>query len=230
MKSDRFLNSCIKVEEKRISRQVSIPSRVYFELDSDIVARINNIKAQDGSLYLKPEQLTDLRYYSLINSPLAKSDCLSLVFSSNYLSSNSQIKTTVVRSTIDLSGKISQEVRQDLWQDWQLSSQVIQAHHWLTAEILRQLPLESKNCTSLIFWTLWLTVAIAFISIVWILLPLSFWFKAIAIFVFFLLSRLLLKHLINSRLKQWIINQLISSWLLNKKKRRLGFELLALLK
>ena len=230
MKSDRFLSSCIKIEQKRISRQASIPSQVYFELNPDIVARISEIKAECGSLYLAPQQLTNLRYYSLINSPLAQGDRLSLVFSSNYLLSNSQIKTTVIRSTLDLSGKISQEVRQDLWQDVGLSPQVIQAHHWLTAEILRQLPLESKNRTALIFWTLWLPMAIAFTIIAWFLLPLSFWFKAIAILTFLLSSKLLLRYLINYRLKQWIIDRLISGWLSNRtNKRQLGFKLLALL-
>ena len=230
MKSDRFLSSCIKVEKKRVSRHVSVPSQVYFELNSDIVTQINKIKTENGSLHLKTEQLADLRYYSLINSSLAQSNPLSLVFSTNYLSSNSQIKTTVVRSTIDLSGNISQEIRQDLWQDWQLSSQVIPAHHWLTAEILRQLPLKSKNRTSLIFWAMWLPSAIAFTFIIWFLLPLSFWFKAIIVLAFILTLKLLLQYLINYRLKQWIINCLIYGWLANKtNKRQLGFKLLALL-
>ena len=230
MKSDRFLSSCIKVEEKRVSRHASIPSQVYFELNSDIVARINEINAEHGSLHLEPQQLTNLRYYSLINSPLAKSDRLSLVFSSNYSFSGDRVPIAVVRSTIDISGKIFQEIRQDLWQDVELSSQVIQAHHWLTAEILRQLPLESKNRTKFIFWALWLPVAIAFASIAWFLLPLSFLFKAIAIFAFVLLLRLLLKYLINYQLKQWLINRLISGWLANKtNKRQLGFKLLSML-
>ena len=230
MKSDLFLSSCIKVESKRISRHASVPSQVCFELNSDIVARINKIQTEYGSLHLNPQQLTALRYYSLINSPLAKNDSLSLVFSSNYLFSTSKIKTTVVRSTIDLSGNISQEIQQDLWQDFQLSSQVIQAHHWLIAEILKQLPLESKNRTSLIFWALWLPSAIAFALIVWFLLPLFFLFKAIIILTFSLLLKFLLKHLINYRLKQWAIDRLTYGCLSNKThKRQIGFKLLALL-
>ena len=229
MKSDRFLSSCIKVEEKRVSRHASIPSQVYFELNSDIVARINEINAEHGSLHLEPQQLTNLRYYSLINSPLAKSDRLSLVFSSNYSFSGDRVPIAVVRSTIDISGKIAQEIRQDLWQDVCLSSQVIQAHHWLTAEILRQLPLESKNRTNLIFWALWLTSASAFILIVWFLLPLLFWLKVITILAFLLVSKLLLKYLIKYRLKQWIINRLTYGWLGNKtNKRQLGFKLLSM--
>lgn len=230
MKSDRFLSSCIKVEEKRISRHATIPSQVCFELNPDIVARIGEIKSEYGSLYLNRQQLTNLRYYSLINSPLARCDRLSLVFSSNYLFANDRVPIAVVRSTIDISGKISQEVRQDLWQNVRLSSQVIQAHHWLTAEILRQLPIESRNRTRFIFWVLWLSIAIAFALIFWFLLPLSFLFKAIAIFAFLLLLSLLLKYLINYRLKQWIIDRLISGWLSNKtNKRQLGFKLLSML-
>lgn len=233
----RFLGSCIKVEKKKISRQASIPSQVYFNLDPDIISRISEIKTEYGSLYLSPQQLTDLRYYSLINSPLANdsrtiknSDSLSLVFCSNYLSKNSQIQTTVIRSTINLSGQISQEVQRDIWLDFQLSSQVIQAHHWLTAEILRQLPLENKNRTSLVLWILWLPMAIALNLLLWLFIPGSFLFRIIATVSFLFILKIGLNYLINYHLKQWIVQLIISGWLSNKThKRQLGFKLLSLL-
>ena len=232
----RFLNSCIKIEEKRVSRQLSIPSQVYFYLDSDIVDRISKARAEQGSLYLEPQQLTNLRYYSLINSPVAdrfgevNSDRLSLVFTSNYLSQNSQKYTTVVRSTISFSGQIHQEVQQDLWQDFQLSSQVIQAHHWLTAEILRQLPLEKQNYNTLLLWILWLPIAIAFTVIVVLFLPLSGVFKIIVAIILSLVLKELIKRSMNNLIKPWIIRQLISGYLSNKnKKRQLGFKILSLL-
>ena len=231
----RFLSSCIKVEEKRISRQGSIPNQVYFELNLDLVDRIREIKAEYGSLYLKPEQLTNLRYYSLINSPLANnsvidSDRLSLVFSSNYSLTNSQIQTTVIRSKIHLTGQISQEVRRDLWQDSALLFQVIQAHHWLTAEILRQLPLESRNQTLLIFWVLWIVSAVLFGGAIWYFVLLSFTLKLVANIVSILLLKMLIKYIINYRLKQFILNQLFDGYLSNKtNKRQLGFKLLSLL-
>ena len=237
MRHDRFLGSCIKLEEKRISRQSSIPNQVYFDLDSDLINRIGEIKAEYGSLYLNPQKLADLRYYSLINSPLAD-NCFqqvgdnnqSLVFCSNYSPANSQIQTTVVRSTINLSGQISQEVQRDIWQNHQLSSQIIQAHHWLTAEILRQLPLESNSRTALIFWVLWLLMAIAFNLFFWLVIPGSFLFKIITSVSFLLILKVGLKHLINYYLKQWIIRQLISGWLSNKThKRQFGLGVLSLL-
>lgn len=235
IKRNRFLSSCIKVEEKRISRQATIPNRVYFELNQDLVNRIEEIKAEYGSLHLKPEQLTNLRYYSLINSPLANdsvvdSDRLSLVFSSNYLPTNSQIKTTVIRSTIHLTGQISQEIQRDLWQDTSLSSQVIQAHHWLTAEILRQLPLESKNHTLLIFWVLWIASALLFTGIFWYFIFLPFILKVIVNMLVFLLLKKSTKYIINYRLKQFILDQLFNGYLSNKtSKRQLGFKILSLL-
>ena len=53
MKSDGFLSSCIKVESQRISRQATIPRQVCFELNPDIIDKIEEIKAEYGNLYLK---------------------------------------------------------------------------------------------------------------------------------------------------------------------------------
>ena len=228
---DCFLCSRIKIEETRISRRVSIPNRVYFDLNWELVNRINQIKAKCGSLYLEPQQLADLRHYSLINSPLGKRcDALSLVFSINYSATNSQ-KTTVVRSTINLSGQISQEIQRDLWQeDTQFLFQVIEAHYWLIGEILRQLPLESPKHTAFIFGILWLLVAIAISSIVFLFLPLSFLFKSIVIFLLLYLLKTFVNRIIARKLKSWIVRQLVSGWLSNKtNKRQLGFKLLSLL-
>ena len=153
-----------------------------------------------------------------------------MIFSSNYLSNDSQVQTTVVRSTIDLKGQISQEIQQDLWQNPQLSLKVIQAHHWLTAEILRQLPLENKRQTSLIFWILWGINAIAFSWGIWIFLPTFFWLKIIVNIVVWYLLKVSLRHLIKHKFRTWILSQLASGWLSNKtSKRQLGFELLSLL-
>lgn len=232
----RFLSSCIKVKQTRISRQTTIPHQVYFELNSDIIAKIEEIKAEYGSLALKPEQLTDLRYYGLINSGLLdnvdkiSSEQYSLVFSSSYLPIDSQIQTTVVRSTINLQGQILQEIQQDLWQDPQLSSKVVQAHHWLTAEILRQLPLETKSHTSEVFWALWAISAIASTLVIWYFLLLPFLLKLVINIVSFYFFKVLLKYLIDNQLKKWILSQLTSGCLAHQtSKRQLGFKILSLL-
>ena len=233
---DCFLGSCIRVAEKRTSRRVIIPTQVYFDLDWDLVNRIDEIRTEYGSLDLEPQQLTDLRYYSLINSHLVDNcaaierDSLSLVFSSNY-SINSQRKTTVVRSTINFSGQISQEIQQDLWQsNPRLSALVIEAHHWLVGEILRQLPLTSNSHTRLISWILWLPIAIAFSAVIWLSLPLSVLFKIVIIILFLYFLKRSSDRVIARQLKRWIVRQLISGWLSNQtKKRQLGFKILSLL-
>lgn len=231
----RFLNSCIKIEEKRISRQGSKPSQVYFYLDPDIIDRISKAKAEYASLYLEPQQLTNLRYYSLINSPTANRvsqinhDCLSLVFTSNYSSHNSQSPTTVIRSTISFSGQIHQEIQEKLWQDSTLSSQVIQAHHWLTAEILRQLPLKKGSHSVLNIYSLWLTIVVLFTLIIWLFLPISLSFKLIIMLPFLWLLKPFIKYLASNYLKHFVIQQLTYGWLSNtNQKRQLGFKLLTL--
>ncbi|MCC0176528.1 hypothetical protein I4641_05985 [Waterburya agarophytonicola K14] len=238
MKSDRNLSSCIRIEEDRVSRQLSIPSRVYFDLDLDTINKIEQIRNQRGSLRLSPQQLTNLRYYGLINCAFVhdfddleidKSQS-ALTFSSNYFPANQGLSTTVVRSKIDFAGQISQEIQQDLWQDSQLSSRVIQAHHWLTTEILKQLPLENKSRISFVFWGLRYLYAIALFMIIWYFLPFGFFSKIIINGIGFYLLKISIQDLIDRQITKFVLYQLIFGWLSNRThKRQLGFKLLSLL-
>lgn len=152
------VNSCIQVKERRISQRSSIPNQVYFHLDSSLIAQIEWIQKNNYKLILSPNNLANLRYYTLLNTPLEEIDIYlwrsakfssvlrsPLTFSTNYLFPDSQQPVTLFRSVIDLDGKISQQINHDLWQNPQLLSQISQAHYWLIAEILEQLPLKHKK-------------------------------------------------------------------------------------
>ena len=236
IKSDRLLSSCIRIKKTRISRRSIIPSQVCFQLDPEMLSKIEAAQATNGNLVLEPQQLANLRYYTLINSAVTKqSNDLypaesSLTFSTSYLFTQEQPEITVVRSVIDLEGKIEQRVQQDLWQNRQLLPRVIQAHHWLVWQILRQLPLKTRNNTSLIVWSLWFLIAIAITPLIWYFLPLHFVVKLIIVCGFYCLLKAYIQHFINKQFKAWILHQLSFGFLSNQThKRQLGFHILSFL-
>lgn len=230
---DRCLSSCIKIENQRISRDKTIPCQIHFELNDDIVACIEETIKDYDNLELEPQTLTELRYYSLINSPMVNgwdfvgSDRLSLVFSSSYTSDRDRRQIRVIRSKINLNGQISQEIQQDFWRDRYVSARAIKAHHWLTAEIFRQLPLKRSNSRVILF--LALLLAIAFTWIVGYFFPLHLFSQILVGIICFICLKIVIKHVVVRQLKKWTIHHLASGWLSNKtKQRQIGFKILSL--
>ena len=231
MKQD--LNSCIEIESDRVSRRVTIPRRVKFKLTPEVIEGVLHLKASKGNLKLSSRQITNLRYYALLNSCLQDESryqhCqpLELVFSSN-MPTGDRFSATAIRSTINSSGKISQEIQQDLWQDSYLRSPAIEVHYWLIKEILRQIPLSKRDRASVLILFCWLPIAIAFSVLLWFCLPLFWLFKAIFTIVAIVLSKMFLNYLIINRFKLWILKQLSNGvFSLNNRRRKIGFDLLS---
>lgn len=232
------LNSCIQIEEARISRRVSIPRQVYFQLTPQVISQIENLRDSKQEFKFDPETLTNLRYYALLNSdlPYQQNNVYhqsNLTFNSR-LSKHSLPKATVIRSVINLNGQISQEIQQDLWQNPQLLSEVISIHYWLIEEILRQLPLPTRNNISLVIWVCWTPLAIAFTVFLWFFLPLSlslsFLFKLTITIIGILLIKIGLSYIIRKKIKFWLLKQLSNGVLSRKnRQRQIGFELLKFL-
>ena len=179
------LNDCIEIESDRLSRRLTIPRQVNFKLTPEAIARLQDFKFDRRKIELNSRQITDLRYYALLNSSLLNKrnnifQQSGLTFSS-CLPIGDRPSSIAIRSKIDLSGRISQEIQQDLWQNSQLLSQVMEVHYWLIEEILRQIPLSTGerlpkrrlNRLSVIVWLCWLPVAIAFTYLLWSFLPFS---------------------------------------------------------
>lgn len=242
---NNILNSCIQVEEARISRKITIPRQVNFQLTPEIINSIEQIILNKQKLSLSSANLADLRYYALLNSSIAKTsnsiypksfikqlslEQSCLIFSTNYFLVTNQNPTTVVRSVIDLTGKISQQIQQSFWHNSQLSSRVLDAHYWLILQILDQLPLKSGNRINWLFWSLFLPTIIIVNILTWYFLPLNYLLKIVIICTILYLSKISLRYLIEKHLKFWILHHLIYSFLGKKVYRhQFGLNLLSLI-
>ena len=234
------LNSCIQVKEVRISRRDSIPEQVCFFLDYNLIEQIEWVQENNHKLILSDSNLANLRYYALLNTPLEeigiylwRSTKLSslprspLTFTTNYLFPHSQQIHTLFRSTIDLEGKISQQINHDLWQNPQLLSRISQAHYWLISEILTQLPLKRKKSN------LWLLISRYFILIGTIILIINYFFSlnyllnlVISISIILMLN-INLKTYIIRQLKPIILYYLIANFLTkNVRFRTMGWQII----
>ena len=237
------LNSCIQIEESRISRRISIPRQVDFHLSSEIINSIEQIILNKHILSLSAANLANLRYYALLNSSIEETLIFNhakqsikplflkqsyLRFSTKYLSSSNKKTSIVVRSVINLEGEISQQIQQDLWQNPQLSHKIINAHHWLVLQILTQLPLKKSNKYLWLYWSFVLLVMFMISVAIWYLFPLNYFLKMVVFCGIIYIFKAYIQHLIHKELKQWIVRHLIHGFLSNKAhKRQIGFNLLS---
>lgn len=238
--SDR-LNSCIQIEKSKISRRNNVPQQIRFCLNPEVLTQIERARAEKIKLILSKAKLADLRYYILLNftseytkvnhvkhaSGLTAVRRSHLTFSSNYSSFLNQRGETLFRSYIDLKGVISQQIQQDLWENQQLLERISQAHYWLIAEILAQLPLKRKLqkfrvtaafslfAASLITITLWY---FAYFNIWLGLLLFASLFLSINFisnkFIIKIIRRLIVRNLANRRLGKSITSRQLSKKIL----------------
>jgi hypothetical protein len=230
---NEVINSSIQIKLTRISRKVTIPHQVCFCLDAQLLEQITQNQAHQLKLVLSPTNLANLRHYALLNLPWLQRSTLTqscLTFSTEYLFDNDQVSTILFRSVIDLEGKISQQIRQELIQNPALLNQISQAHYWLVAEILGQLPFKSKA------WYYWLlaglmAIAIIIINIlIWYLMPLNYLAKLLICLGIFLFGKSVLSTLITQQLKSWIIYHLLDGILAKSVvQRQIGLKVLSFL-
>lgn len=234
------INSCIQVQEVRISRKVTIPHQVNFCLDANLIRQIEWIQNNEYQLVFSSSNLASLRYYVLFHLPLEQigidpggsSASLfmprsPLTFSTAYSFDNSQSAPTLFRSFIDLEGNISQQIHQDLWQDYQLLLTISQAHYWLVLEILAQLPWKSSNqqlwfiliCSGIVGSI----VSVMFYSFISVSLLLN-----LAIFlIIILVSKIVFQRIVIKHLKQILIYHLRAGWFRkNIQLRHIGLQIL----
>lgn len=231
--TNSLLNSCIQIKSTKISRTNSVPHQICFRLNSQLLAHIAHIQAHQTKLVLSPTNLANLRHYALLNlsprqrSPFTQSG---LTFATEYSFTDDQGSVCLLKSVISSEGKITQQIQQELVANPSLLHQISQAHYWLIAEILGQLPLESKA------WYSWLVVSCLAIAIMlinislWYLIPLNYLPKLIVCLSIFLLLTLVAKTLITKQLKPWIIYHLLQGiFAKNTMGRKLGLTFLSFL-
>ena len=237
---NELLTSCIQIEEFRTSRRNTIPQQIRFQLNPEILTKIEQARVKKIKLTLSKAKLAEIQYYALLHSPneytranyvrhasefstIGRSH---LTFSTNYLYCLNQQAKTLFRTSIDLSGAISQQIQQDLWQNQQLLERISQAHYWLIAEILAQLPLKQKPQKS---WTLAgfsLFIASLMTTILWCFLTLNILSKLL-FFCLFLIINFSLKRFIVKSIKQLIIHNLANhKFGKNVKMRQFSWKIL----
>lgn len=213
MRTNFDLSCCIRIEETRIARRATLPRQILFELNPELISHLEMLKQQKLDLQIKAKDLVDLRYLALVHSGLLTPvypldwQVSGITFTSNYLSNHERSPYNAIRSTINLSGKIQQEVNHELWQNQELSAKIITIHYWLIAQIIKQLPLPRHNYLDLITWSLWLGIITlsALMICYWLSLP---WFcQALIILTSCFLLKKLLNYFIKIKLKNWAIKQ-----------------------
>ncbi|MEM6612952.1 MAG: hypothetical protein AAF652_11995, partial [Cyanobacteria bacterium P01_C01_bin.72] len=216
------------------------PWQVCFCLDAQATQEIEQIIASQSRLVLSPTNLANLRHYALLHLSLEQAPSRSLkqqwaasqsslTFSTQY-SSEAQNSTTLLRSTIDFQGAISQQVQQQLVDDPALLNSLSQAHYWLISEIITQLPLKSATWYSWLIPVVWAMVTLVMSILLGYLLPVSYFLKAVVCVGILCLSKAIYQTVIAKKFKSWVIQQLIDGFLAQDAlKRQLGLKLLSLL-
>ena len=238
--SDRaLLDSCIQIEEIRINRSTSITHQINFRLDPTTLKQLEAIRNDNQKLRLSPTKIANLRCYvlhhvfieqQLITNPKFQGSCLimrsPLTFSTHY-GLTSQQSTILLRSAIDFKGKISQQVRRDLYQNPQMLTRISQVHYWLISELLAQLPLKSTRY-SWLFLTCSFIVATLLGSIAWYLLPFNKLLVLIIAFSVFWLLNTSFKKTLAESIKRWLIYHLVEGFFKKSDiKRQIGLKLLS---
>ncbi len=229
-----MLCECIHIEQKRFTRQRSIPQRISFHFNKDNLKQIQEARAKNQSLLLYPTLLADFRYYILLN----QCDYFQsgLTFCTYYQEREQEI--AVVQSVVSLEGKIEQQIRrgavvpatQDPSDNPYWLDTIIDIHYWAIAQMFEQSPLKPKNYSNWLFWglALPLLMAIAFFccQLLGIFHPILLLILIVAIWLFQAGS----KHLLLPHLRTWILCQLLFGIFSHSSKRRqIGFELLSLI-
>jgi hypothetical protein len=247
-KSNDVLNSCIRLKLTRINRQITIPQQVCFCLDAKLLEQIAQNQSNQVKLALSATNLANLRCYALLNlfwkqHPTLTQSCLT--FSTEYLlDRHNPDFTPLFQSKIDLEGKISQQIKQELVQNPSLLNQISQAHYWLIAEILAQLPFKPKIPKTWYFWSSVSFLAIAkrrpsliatilinlLIILIWYLMPLNYPAKLLCLLIILLLLKLVLSRSITRQIKFWTIDRLLDGLLTtNVVKRQISLKIMSFL-
>lgn len=238
--SDRaVLDSCIQIEEIRINRSTSIPHRIDFKIDLATLKYLEEIKRNKRRLKLPSAKVANLRCYilhnafieQLITNPKYKGLSLRsrspLTFSTCYASFNQQ-PTILLRSAIDLEGKISQQIQRDLYQNPQMLTRISQVHYWLISELLAQLPLKSNSSWLFLACSFLVATLVGLIS--WYLFPFDRLLDLIIAFSIFLLLNTCLKKTLVEFIKGWLIYHLVEGFLSKSViKRQIGLKLFSTL-
>ena len=220
-----MLDSCIHINQERISRKHIIPNGVRFYLTKNYLREIKQAQIQKLDIELSPALLADFRYYILVErQSYVPSE---ITFSTYYQQDTQEIAT--VKSTISVEGKICQHICHDNWKNSQVLQRIVTAHYWLIEQMLSQLPLEKKNHSKRLPWYIALILTILITPLVFYLLNSSILvYLLVVLFLLFLFYQLSKSFLIAYLRRCILFHLLFGFFSYRAKNRQIGFELLAI--
>ncbi|MGK7935549.1 MAG: hypothetical protein AB4206_07065 [Xenococcaceae cyanobacterium] len=220
-----MLDSCIYINQERISPRRIIPNGVRFYLNQDYLREIKQAQAKKLKIQLSPYTLADFRYYILVER---QSNIPSEITFSTYYQQDTQ-EIAKIKSTISVEGKVCQYICHDDWKNHQLLQTIINAHYWLIEQMFNQLPLEKKKHSKWLSWYIALILTILVSPFILFLLDLSNVVKLLTILLLLLLWQELTKSFLIVYLRRWILSQLLFGvFSYRSKNRKIGFDLLAI--
>ena len=209
------LEPYIQFEQERITRSRVVFHSIRFNLDKDVLQRIQYAQQTGRRLYISRQLLADLRYYALIDPE----NCLQseLTFYTYYLRGGSE--EALIRSVISTDGAVLQQIKSECLEHPDFCRQIASAHYWLIAQLLSQLRIRAFLHVARLAWMLsWLIVAAIALCFVPLLIEVNPWLLLALVLMAWILQRGLQSLLLSllPSFNRWALRQLLSRLLSHK--------------
>lgn len=203
------LEPYITIDTERITRKRIVFHSIRFNLDKDILKKIQQAQKTGCRLYISRKLLADLRYYVLIDGENRLQS--GLTFYTYYLRNDSE--EALMRSVISIDGDIFHQIKSDCLERPNFCRQLVSAHYWLIDQLLSQLRLGILLRFKLLSWGLSLLITGAIvIPNIQQLMALNPWLVLVPVVMVLLLQRILqpLLILFLPILGRWALRKLLS--------------------
>lgn len=180
------LDKQIEVVEETDSQGLVLFRFVAFRLEKDSVNKILKARSQGEKLYLKGDLLENLRTCALSEGhhQSGSNRLQSGMTFCTYYQRKGDAKLSdriLMRSVISLDGDIINQVRKECLNNPQKSLAIATAHHWLIAQITRQIGVKSVSYKHL-HQKMWIiAIAIAVVALILALANIIPWWLSLAI-------------------------------------------------
>lgn len=218
------VESLIKVQKEQVAPGITVPTQVNFYFTPSSLETIISQKKSFQRLNLSPELLADLRYYSLRQN--RNSVDFTLVFTTYY--TDRQQSIAVIKSTISLDGRVSQQVCRSFFQDVYLLKNLVASHYWLIGQLCDSLTIKYRNKISLLALVLSLIIFLILVLLIvyFISFPLIVKLVILILILFFLYWTL--KLILNKYFANFMLQQLLFGFSSkNTARRRFAIKLLS---
>jgi hypothetical protein len=208
------LEPYIKLDKERITRKRVVFHSIRFNLDKDIIQRIQEAQQTGRRLYISRKLLADLRYYALIDGENYLQS--GLTFYTYYQRDGSE--EALIRSVISTDGDIFHQIKSDCLEHPNFCRQLACAHYWLIEQLLNQLRLRLFLGSKLLSWGLSLLITGAIVIPYIQHLEVNPWLLLVPLLMACLLQMGLqiLLRLFSPILRRWALRQILSGLLSRK--------------